>query len=60
VDTALLSPKDPLTAVLKISPEWRLLFEDRVAVLFGREVVERQRLTEGRNRADEKAGGFAN
>jgi hypothetical protein len=60
VDTALLSPKDPLTAVLKISPEWRLLFEDRVAVLFGREVVERQGLTEGRNRADERAEGFTN
>lgn len=37
VDTALLSPKDSLTEVLKISPEWRLMYEDRVALLFRRE-----------------------
>jgi hypothetical protein len=36
VDTALLSPKDPLAAVLKISPEWRLVFDDHVALLFRR------------------------
>jgi hypothetical protein len=52
VDTALLSPNDPLTAVLKISPEWRLMFADGVALLFRREVVQCQGLTEGHNCAD--------
>jgi hypothetical protein len=36
IDTALVGPNDPLAAVLKISPEWRLRFEDRVALVFQR------------------------
>jgi len=56
VDTALVSPKDPLTAVLRISPEWSLMFEDRVALIFRREVVQRRGLTEGRKRADKQSG----
>lgn len=47
VNTAVLSPRDPLTAVLKVSPEWRPRFEDRAAHLFAREVMQRQGLTEG-------------
>jgi hypothetical protein len=36
IDTALVSPNHPLAAVLRISPEWHLRFEDRVAVVFQR------------------------
>lgn len=36
VDTALLSPKDPLSAVLRISPEWYPVFSDSVALVFKR------------------------
>jgi hypothetical protein len=56
VDTALVSPKDPLAAVLRISPEWSLTFEDRVALIFRREVVQRQGLTDGRKRVDKQSG----
>jgi len=45
VDTALLSPKDPLAAVLRLSPEWRPVFSDSVALVFRRTQVSSEYLT---------------
>ena len=36
IDTIVLSPKFALTSTLKISPDWRVVYDDTVAVIFRR------------------------
>jgi hypothetical protein len=36
IDYALLNPNQPLTYLLEHSPQWRLIYSDKVAVLFER------------------------
>lgn len=36
IDTIVLSPKFALTSTLKISPDWRLVYDDKVALVFRR------------------------
>lgn len=36
IGLVLIKPRSPLTIVLRASPEWEVLYEDQVAVVFGR------------------------
>ncbi len=44
IDTIALSPKFALTSTLKISRDWRVVYDDGVAVVFRRSVTGRSRL----------------
>jgi len=44
IDTIALSPKYALTSTLKISRDWRVVYDDGVAVVFRRAVTGRSRL----------------
>jgi hypothetical protein len=35
-DTAVVSPKLPLTGALKLSPDWRLVYDDHISLVFRR------------------------
>jgi hypothetical protein len=53
IDTVVLSPKLALTSTLKISRDWRVVYDDGVAVVFrraGREPVSLAAPDEGRDR----------
>lgn len=45
IDTVLLSPAAPLATTLKISRDWRLVYDDHVAVVFRRADNGRTRVT---------------
>ena len=44
IDTIALSPKFALTSTLKISRDWRVVYDDGVAVVFRRAVSGQSRL----------------
>jgi hypothetical protein len=58
IDTILLSPDTPLATTLKISRDWRLVYDDGVAVVFRRAAASQSRIpgslvsSDGRNTRD--------
>jgi hypothetical protein len=54
IDTILLSPAAPLATTLKISRDWRVVYDDGVAVVFRRAITDRSRLPGSLVSSDER------